>query len=70
MIDVGDTSPLHYLIVIGHADVLPKFYGTGLYASHWFVPQILGNLARLTFEFGAPDRFEVRSTAVGLNIVF
>jgi predicted nucleic acid-binding protein len=27
MIVVGDTSPINYLVLIGHIEVLPRFYG-------------------------------------------
>jgi hypothetical protein len=39
-------------------------------ASVALVLQKFGILARQTFEFGARDRFEERSTALGFNIVF
>ena len=29
MIVVADTTPLNYLILIGHSDILPKLYGPG-----------------------------------------
>lgn len=51
-------------------DTLDRLFGAGLYASYWFVPQKFGILARHNIEFGARDRFEGRSTAVGFNIVF
>lgn len=47
-----------------------KLFGAGIYFSYWFVPQKFGVLARQVFEFGARDRFEGRSTALGLNFVF
>jgi hypothetical protein len=47
-----------------------RIFGAGLYASYWFVPQKFGILARQVFEFGARDRFEGSSTALGFNIVF
>jgi hypothetical protein len=50
--------------------VRDRLFGAGLYMSYWFIPQRVGVLARQTFEFGARDRFEGSSTAVGLNFVF
>lgn len=50
--------------------VRDRLFGAGLYASYWFIPQKIGVLARQTFEFGARDRFEGSSTALGLNVVF
>jgi hypothetical protein len=47
-----------------------RYFGAGLYASYWFVPGKFSVLARHTIEFGARDRFEGRSTALGLNLVF
>ena len=47
-----------------------RLFGAGAYASYWFVPQKFSILARHTIEFGARDRFEGGSTAVGFNIVF
>jgi hypothetical protein len=47
-----------------------RLFGAGAYASYWFVPQKFGILARQTFEFGARDRFEGNSTALGFNWVF
>lgn len=47
-----------------------RLFGAGLYASYWFIPQKFGILARQTIEFGARDRFEGNSTAVGFNVVF
>jgi hypothetical protein len=50
--------------------VRDRLFGAGLYVSYWFIPQKFGLLARQTFEFGARDRFEGSSTAVGFNLVF
>lgn len=50
--------------------VRDRLFGAGLYVSYWFIPQKFGLLARQTFEFGARDRFEGGSTAVGFNLVF
>lgn len=47
-----------------------RLFGAGIYASYWLVPQKFGFLARQTFEFGARDRFEGNSTALGFNWVF
>lgn len=58
----------------GRAAVNPgvhdRVFGAGAYASYWFIPQKFGLLARHNIEFGARDRFEATSTAVGFNVVF
>ena len=51
-------------------DLHDRLFGAGAYASFWFVPGKFGILARQTIEFEARDRFEGRSTALGLNFVF
>jgi hypothetical protein len=53
-----------------NAEVRDRLFGAGVYASYWFVPQKFGLLARHTCEFGARDRFEGNSTALGFNWVF
>jgi hypothetical protein len=53
-----------------NAEVRDRLFGAGVYASYWFVPQKFGLLARYTCEFGARDRFEGNSTALGFNWVF
>lgn len=47
-----------------------RLYGAGAYASYWIVPMKVGILGRHTIEFGARDRFEGSSTALGLNFIF
>jgi hypothetical protein len=47
-----------------------RLFGVGAYASWWFVPQKSSLLLRHVVEFGARDRFEGRSTALGVNFVF
>ena len=58
----------------GRAAVNPgvhdRVFGAGAYASYWFIPRKFGLLARHNIEFGARDRFEATSTAVGFNVVF
>jgi hypothetical protein len=46
-----------------------RLFGVGLYASWWIVPQKSGILLRHLREFGARDRFEGHSTALGFNYV-
>lgn len=41
MVIVADTSPLNYLILIGHADVLPALFG-----EIWIPPVVLAELSR------------------------
>jgi hypothetical protein len=43
MIVIADTSPLHYLILLEHADVLQHLYGR---ASFILVPTTLATLCR------------------------
>ncbi len=51
-------------------DTHDRLFGAGLYAAWWFVPQKASLLLRHVVEFGARDRFEGRSTALGINYVF
>jgi hypothetical protein len=51
-------------------DTHDRLFGMGAYASWWFVPQKASLLFRHVVEFGGRDRFEGRSTALGVNYVF
>ena len=51
-------------------DTHDRLFGVGAYASWWFVPQKASLLLRHVVEFGGRDRFEGRSTALGVNFVF
>lgn len=51
-------------------DTHDRLFGAGAYAAWWFIPQKASLLLRHVVEFGARDRFEGRSTALGVNLVF
>jgi predicted nucleic acid-binding protein len=58
MVVIADTSPLNYLILVGHADVLPELYGEVV-----IPPAVLRELQ----HFNAPVPYDVGSHQVRLG---
>lgn len=68
MIVVSDTSPLHYLVLIGHEDLLPQLYGRVI-----TTPIVIEELSRpatpkivTDWSLAPPDWLEIRTPIANL----